>query len=72
MDPKIILTTSRDPSSKLLQFAKVRGIIMVISSLFLVFDLLATVVGDALGISQFVQDQPGKLCGQGPCGGLPC
>lgn len=25
-DPKIIITTSRDPSSKLLQFAKVRGL----------------------------------------------
>jgi hypothetical protein len=51
MDPKIILTTSRDPSSKLLQFAKVRTVIPPFS-----FGSLASVVGDALGISQFVQD----------------
>jgi hypothetical protein len=54
MDPKIILTTSRDPSSKLLQFAKVRRIITVIPPFFI--GSLASVVGDALGISQFVQD----------------
>ena len=58
MDPKIILTTSRDPSSKLLQFAKVRRMVMLIPPLFLFFYLgsLASVVGDAPSISQFVQD----------------
>jgi U3 small nucleolar ribonucleoprotein protein IMP4 len=34
MDPKIILTTSRDPSSKLLQFAKVRRVITAIPPFF--------------------------------------
>jgi U3 small nucleolar ribonucleoprotein protein IMP4 len=50
IDPKIILTTSRDPSSKLLQFAKAR------KKYRIRFGPLLTrrLAGDALGFSQFI------------------
>lgn len=59
-DPKIVITTSRDPSSKLLQFAKVHS-----------FTLLADecgadiTAGNAPRIPKFASYKSRKLCREG-------
>jgi hypothetical protein len=52
MDPKIILTTSRDPSSKLLQFAKASDKQHASCAAF----VHIRCAGDAPGFPEFLQD----------------
>lgn len=64
MDPKIVITTSRDPSSKLLQFAKV-GIWVWRSG-------TDGGIGDEARVSQLDANQPRELCGEGARRSMPC
>lgn len=50
-DPKIVVTTSRDPSSKLLQFAKVYVVCLYFHCLFLIYS-----IGNAPCLSEFAPD----------------
>ena len=55
-DPKIVITTSRDPSSKLLQFAKVRP-----TASQPVRDLIQSLTGNEAGLSELAPNQSRKL-----------
>jgi hypothetical protein len=63
-DPKIVITTSRDPSSKLLQFSKVCRNVCKPGT------LLEVTIGNAIGFSQFASNKPRQLCCQRTGGGM--
>lgn len=71
VDPKIMITTSRDPSSRLTQFAKVQGSAAFV--LLIVFFLsLSLFSGDATRLSQLAKNQPRQLRDQRHCRCVPC
>jgi hypothetical protein len=55
-DPKIVITTSRDPSSRLLQFAKVSRILITAVPSVLANECLRS-LGTPTGVSQLEPDQ---------------
>lgn len=65
MDPKIVVTTSRDPSSKLLQFTKVCALSMAMCLSMEELIYCAMYTGDEASVSELTSDKQRKLCREG-------